>query len=159
MADAIAVSVANAVVSYLAAAGTTTSIDPERSYADWELALEDAETLHVDVALVTSELGIGLSARGMERFVVPVDVAIRKRFGTDKQDDDTGRIDLANIDELMLLTQEVFEAFLPHRLTTFTDAVWESTKVLVAADRDMLRTARQFTSVIRVTFVVNKAIA
>ncbi len=95
MADAVAVSVANAVVSYLEAAGTTTAIEPERSYADWELALEDAETLHVDVAVVTSELKVDLIAQKMMRFTVPVDVAIRKRFGTDKQDDDTGRIDLA----------------------------------------------------------------
>ena len=92
MSNAVVVDVADAVKAMLVAATLSQTIAPERSYADWELSLEDSDVLHVDVVPVTTGQQVDLNTRGTRRYTVPIDIAIRKRFSTTKQNDDTGRI-------------------------------------------------------------------
>ncbi len=135
-------------------------IEAERSYADWELGLTDAGELHVDVVAVTTEQKTELVARGARaRYTVPIDIAVRYRFGEQDQDDQSGRIDVAKIDGLVLLVEQIHEQFLPNRLTEFTDAVWVETKILVCPLLKHLRELRQFTGIVRVTFEAVKDLA
>lgn len=152
MSDSVVVAVAKAVVLQLQAGSYSQAIAPERSYADWDLALEDSNTLHVDVAAVISEQKVDLDTRGGKlQYTVPVDICVRQRFGNDSQDDDTGRIDLVELDGLMLLTQEIFETFIPQRLTTFDEGVWQETKIIASPVIKNLRELHQFTGIVRVT--------
>lgn len=156
--SAISVDVAEAVKDMLDAGTFSQEIAPERSYADWELELEDADTLHVDVAVVSTELKVELASRGSYAYIVPVDVCVRKRFTADVQNDDTGRIPNEQIDSLVLLVQEIHELFSPNRLTTFSGGVWQETKLMANPVREHLHKMRQFTGYLRVTFRADKAI-
>lgn len=171
MPEAAAVSVAKAVESQIRTAmeaeGLVTQFTLVRSYADWEfdaktqddLALREEDKLRVDVVGHMTEQTIELAARGGKTaLVIPVDIAVRKRLGPDKQDEDTGLPTIDPIDELMLLVQQLYLMFMPIRLTDFTYAVWDGenggVKILVAPDRRHLRDLRQFTGLIRVFFKV-----
>lgn len=128
-----------------------------RSYADWELELSDAGTLNIDVVAVSTEQKSELLARGAKaKYVIPIDIAVRYRFDPSQQDDDTGRIDLEQIDQLVLLVETLHEQFLPNRLTEFQAGVWIETKILVCPVLKHLRELRQFTGIVRVTFEAAK---
>lgn len=152
---AIPVSVAEAVVAMLAAASLTPTFTPERSYADWELKLEEAGSLLVDVVAVSTEQKASLETRGSNHHLIPIDIAVRKKFAASDQDEDTGRITIATVDELVLLVQTIFELFMPQRLTDFPAAVWQDTRILVNPDRMQLREWKQFCGIVRVTFRVD----
>ena len=121
------------------------------------MALRDEDKLRVDVVGHMTEQTAELAARGGKVGLVnPVDIAVRKKFGPDKQCDDTGDVAIAAIDELILLVQQLYLMFMPIRLTDFPHSVWDGenggTKILVAPDRRHLRDLRQFTGLIRVYF-------
>lgn len=156
---AVVVEVASAVKAMIATAQSTlsqTEFTLERSYADWELELKNASELRVDVAAVINKQRVELGTRGSWDYVIPVDIAVRKRFKDSEWQDENGRAEVASVDALMLLTQNLFELFMPQRLTGFTDGVWESTEILVAPVTEHLRKHKQFTSVVRVVFGVNR---
>lgn len=172
MPEAAAVSVAKAVESQIRTAmeadELATRFTLVRSYADWEfdaktqddLVLREEDKLRVDVVGHMTEQKVAMDARGGKVFlVIPVDVAVRKRLGRDKQDDDTGLVELEPIDELMLLVQQLYLMFMQTRLTDFAYAVWDGenggVKILTAPDRRHLRDLRQFTGLLRIHFKVN----
>lgn len=158
MSDAVSVSVAKGVVTHLVAQNL--SIEPKRSYADWELALEDQDVLHVDVVAHATEQEIDQEARGGKLFyLIPLFIAVRKRFGSIDQEDREGRVNIDEIDKLVLLTQNIHESMTQKRLTDFNEGVWQATRTLVVADPKSLQNNRQFLSVIRSTFRVTKSIA
>lgn len=138
--------------------------DLERSYAEWDLdltnidraELRDEEKLFVDVVAHTTEQQVEANTRGGSvRFTVPIDIAIRRKFGQDKQDPTTGRIAIEHIDQLVLLTQQIYLLFLQQRLSTtnFPYTVWDAekggTSIVVCPIKDHLRNMRQFTSIVR----------
>lgn len=151
MAEAIAVTVAKAVTDHLGRATFGQAVTIERSYADWELALDEAATTRIDVVLVTTEQTTELTTRGGSQYLVPIDIAVRKRFEVDGD-----RIPNDQVDALMLLVQNVHDHFTPERPNDFPIASWEETKILVAPLTKHLRELRQFTGIVRVTFRVYK---
>ena len=155
---AVVVEVRNALAAMLEAADLSQEFTLEESYADWELELKSGNELRVDVVAVTTKQRADLDTRGSYVYSTPIDIAIRKRIAADEQQDDNGRALVAVVDGLMLLTQEIFELVMPERLPEFDDAAWQSTEILVAPDKEMLRKNKQFTSVIRLTFDVHRAI-
>ena len=156
--SAVLVDVATAITAELAAASLGQTFVPARSYADWDEQLEDAGTLHVDVVPVNYDES-ALDSRESIGYVVSCDVGIRKRFGTDDQEVSTGRIELAEIDDLVLLVEAIHEFFIERRLAGYESAVWRETKIRSAYIRKHLREYRQFTGMIRVSYDVSKAIA
>ena len=165
----IAAAVAQAVVDKIQASALEHDFTPERSYADWELKLEnmdlldlrDIDKLHVDVVAHTTQQQQDVSARGMARFIQPVDIAVRRKFGQDKQKEDTGRIKIEEIDALVLLVQQLCLMFTQVLLdvTDYPGAVWDSenggTSILYNPDQKTLREKRQFTGLIRIFFRVD----
>ena len=125
--------------------------------ADVAVRGEFFDVLRVDVVGHMTEQTVELGTRGGKAaLVIPVDIAVRQRLGRDKQNDDTGLVELEPIDELMLLVQQLYLMFMPIRLTDFAYAVWDGenggVKILTAPDRRHLRDLRQFTGLIRVYF-------
>lgn len=164
MPEAIVVSIAKAVTQELAAAALSKEIHPERSYADWSQPLEreqvsDEERLYVDVVPQATGLQVGLETRGTTEHRIVVDIAVRQRFSQDKQDRDTGRVVIDEVDRLMLLVEEIYELFMPQRLTEFEDAVWDpeqGTRILVAPLKRHLYEMKQFTGIVRLTFIASQ---
>ena len=157
-ATAVSVGVAQAVAAALAAADLSQDFTPERSYANWELELENADCLRVDVVAVIDKQTCVLFTRGKKRYTIPVDIAVRKRFAPNEQDDETGRIDIAELDALCLLTEEIHGLFMKESLDGFDSAVWDRTEISVSPVTDHLKKFRQFTSIVRIPFVVDKAV-
>lgn len=155
---AVAVDTAEALKDMLADASLSQDFVCERSYADWELALDssDDSALRVDVCIVTTKQEVELLTRGGSlAYTVPVDVAIRKRLGREYQDDDTGRIAVEEVDALMLFVQELHEFMVQKRLDGHEAAIWEDDpKIVVAPLVKHLRDNRQFTGIIRLSFRV-----
>ena len=140
----------------------------ERSYADWDLELKDMdgfelsddEKLRVDVVIHTTQQEAELATRGTVQFNVPLDVAIRRKFGRDKQDETTGRIAVEYIDQLMLFTQEMHLELTKLRMVSEEElrGIWQSTTLLANPVRQHLRELRQFTSIIRILFRADVAL-
>lgn len=157
--DAVDVAVAKAVTAYLAAAELSQEFTPERSYADWHLELKDSDTLHVDVVIVSTKIKTELAARSTKIvYRVPVDIAVRKRFGRDVEDEDTGRIPVEEVDALKLLVQEIHEALTQQRLADFPAGVWQNTEIVVNPAHALLLKMRQFVGIVRVTFRAEHAL-
>lgn len=158
MPEAVSVSVAKAVEVMLRAATLSQEAVLERSYMDWELELDRADELRIDIVANTVKQKAELAARGSLKYLVTVDIVVRKRLGVEDQDDDTGRIEIDEVDALMLLVQEVHETFAPQRMTGFDAAAYQSTEIAVAPLMPHLHSYRQFTGIVRVTFQANKAL-
>jgi len=163
--EASAVTIAKGVEAMIRAAQfSQRDFTLERSYADWDVDLKDldglvmqeAEKLRVDVVAHTLEQSAKLSSRSTMQFVVPVDIAVRKKFGPDKQDSETGRIRIEELDALMLFLQELHTVFAPVRLTDFKYAAWDEeaggTKILAGPITGHLRESQQFTGLLRIYF-------
>jgi len=155
--DAVSVAIAKAVVADLAAAveagNFAQTFEPQRNYGDWELELKQAGCLQVEVVPVSTEQKIEPAARNRQlEFNVPIDVVIRQKFGQDNQDDDTGRLTLEAVDELVKLTQDLHTHFTQRRLTDLEWASYESPQLLVCPLKRHLKECHQFTSVLRLPF-------
>lgn len=161
--EAVEVSVAKAVVSELAAATLSQMIAPVRSWADWVQPLETDDTckentLYIDVVPVATAQEIEASSRSTLAYTCPIDIAVRMKFGADRQDQDTGRIAIDQVDSLMQLVQEIHELFTLARMQDFDAAAWQGTKRLVAPHKPHLRDMRQFTGIVRVSFRVDRKV-
>jgi hypothetical protein len=151
MPDAIAVDIAKQLTTLLTATLAPYSVVPERSYADFDLELDDDE-IHVDVVVVSTKQTVELGSRGKNRYEVPIDVALRKKFGESDKDPTTGRTIIDKIDEMMLLAQTLSEALIPEELGGL-GSLWQSSELISLPLLKHIRELRQFTSIVRVTFV------
>lgn len=149
MSDAIVVAVAKEVTGIIAGSTFSQSFTTERSYLDWALDVAD-EALRVDIATVSIGQKAELDAREVVKLSVQCDICVRKKLDTDEG---TGRIDIEQVDGLMLLVQEIYMAMLKLQLQSFNSATWELTDILVCPDYKHIREWRQFTGIVRTTFL------
>lgn len=156
MTTAVIVDIAEKIKDALNAANLSQSFTAVRSYADWDEALEDFDTLHVDVVPVQNGPATSLDDRSELDYTVEVDVAVRFRFGVTEQDSTTGRVDVDEVDALILLLQEIAEFFTTDRLTDTNAAIWQGTDIKSSWSRKHLREMRQFFGFVRVTFLATK---
>ena len=161
MIDAVSVAIAKAIETEIANTKfSQTGFVLERNYADWDLDLAKmdsaelaaTEKLRVDITSYTESQEIDLLTRSAVQIRSAVDIAVRRRFGPDYQEEGTGRIIISEIDNLMLFVQEIHILLASMQAP---DALFESTTVVEAPVRDHLREMRQFTGVIRTTFLAN----
>lgn len=166
MPDAVSVSVAKAIVAELQTAKLSRTISPERSYAEWDLELKeidklelkDADKLRVDVVSHSTEQVVEQISRGMLEYRIPVDVAVRRKFGADKTNDDTGRIEIEEVDKLLYLVEEIHALFANREEEFNGGAKWNDTAILAAPVIEHLRDMRQFTGIIRLTFIAYREV-
>jgi len=147
-----AVAIADAVVAQINAASL--GITALRSYADWDLELQDETGPRCDVVTNSVEQKDELATRGNVKFTVPVDIAIRQKFGENKRDPTTGRVQLVAVDALILLTETVAMLFAGKSSIDGSGVAFAYQDVAIMANpiRQHLRQFHQFTSVIRLTF-------
>jgi hypothetical protein len=167
---AVQVDIGAAVAATLAQANadgyfTPLVVTPERSYADWNDALEDLDILHVDV--VPQTLGATLADRGRLQYDAQISVLVRKRFGPTARDA-SGRLLNAPIDELVLLLQRCYEYFVPGRaLVGQPEIKWKPPRTIKGTEgsgsqfkavysRTMLRQNSQFSGWVVLGFVAVK---
>lgn len=152
--QAVVVSVAEAVKIAIEEARNSfclTDFALDRNYADWKNDLLNADGLRVDVVGAAANYKLDQDDLESLAHIVPVRIAVRQRLGEEDQDD-SGHVLVAKVDELLLLTQQLFVMFTPARLADEPSAAWQETKILAAPVKDHLETAKQFTSVVQVTF-------
>ena len=155
---AVDLEIADDIVAALEVAALSKDIEPVRSYAEWDEALEDFDALHVDVVPLQTGPAIELDDRGSLEYTCEIDIGVRYRFGALEQDSQTGRVDLAELDRLKLLIQEIAEYFAEDRFSSSPYAVWQATEIKLGWSRKHLRTMRQFFGFVRLTFLATRAL-
>jgi hypothetical protein len=134
--------VAEAVTSELTAATFSQPLTAVRHYLP-RFELPDMQALHVSV--VPRELTVQASARGLTQYDVSVDVAVQRRVPQQQ---------VADLDPLLALSEEIGEHFRGKRLDSFPAAVWIKTEYRPIYAAEHLEQLRQFTSVVTLTFRV-----
>ena len=103
--------------------------------------LKDMKTLHVTV--VPKDVEMQLATRQTCRHDCGVDVAIQKKLQTS---------DLAEIDELMGLVDEVISFLAKRKLTSVPNALWIKTANEPIYAGEHMEQFRQFTSIVTLTY-------
>lgn len=168
MPDAVMVAVANAVTDEIRGGDFGQEIQPERSYGDWNEQLENlGDKIRVDVVPVSAKAE--LATRSEWQYRVVVQIIVRKRLGFNQQDEETNRVLVEEVDELVLLTQRLGEYFAPaqpsqsgRRLTDLPEAAWvpdagsneSGSNFEVFAEMSRLKEYRLYLGVVRLTFAV-----
>ena len=118
---------------------------------DPRMKLEDADTLKVDVVPV----GVRPERenRGEIAWDSTCDIGVRYRFGTDEQDEDTGKTRNRHIHELFYLEQEIIQYLVrSSRLQYYDLARLMEFDIRVTWVPKHLEEWRQFTGILRVTY-------
>ena len=159
MANPVLVDVADALVWELKTKPFSLAFTCERSYADWELPLEEtADALRVDVVPVGT-LPAELDTREASEYRPACDVVVRKRMTPADYVPETKRLSLAKVDELVRLVEDIHDFLCAERLSKLPEAVWQETKILAAFKPSHLRLHHQFTGIVRVTYAIDKGVA
>lgn len=123
------------------------------------LKLDDADTLHVDVAPVrtTSER----VTRGQIKWTSIIDVGVRYRFGPSDRHGDTGTVTNAAVEEYRYLLQEIVQWYYKkERLTSYDSAVIEDdADVRVDVVQKHFEEWSQFTGIARLQYRTETEIA
>lgn len=158
--SSVVVRMADAVVTALNSHDWDIQFTAERSYAEFDDQLKDLGQLQIDV-FPKFDPTLELDTRGTLGWQVAIDVGVRKRFGTEDQDQTTGRIKRDSIDELVNLVEAIAKYLIAERFTSL-DAigmVWQSTSIPALFVREHLRQWSQFTGIVRLTFSGHEVLA
>lgn len=159
MSDALAIQVADEVVTELLAASLSQSVTPVRSYADWTLELKNAASLRVDVVPVANEVKIEADCRDGVEYDIAIDIAVRKKFSQDDRDEDTGDIQNSSVDPLTFYVEEIAENFVLNRFADLEVATWQGTKIEALFIPQHLRELSQFTGIVRLSFQASRTLS
>jgi hypothetical protein len=138
------VNVADAVVASLNGGSFSQPVTAERKYVP-AVDLADLADLHVTV--VPRAVSITTATRDSSYFDCTVDVGIQKKVNPD---------DLAELDALVNLTQEVVDHLRMRRLESMPYAAWMSIANDPVFAPEHLDQERAFTSVVSVTYRVRR---
>jgi hypothetical protein len=158
---AIPIRIANAVVTELNHADRTWGVafKATRGYADWDKDFEDLKNVSVDVVFVTRGWEIELDDRSTLSYSPEIDIAVRKRFGTNDRDAETGRLKAAKVDPLVDLLEDIFAYFSGQRNTTPLQdeptATWKESEIPSWINQGKLRRG-SFEGVVRLTYEITK---
>lgn len=160
--DARQVAVGKAVAEFIAAADLSQKATVERSYADWDLKLEsmdllelqqNIDKLRIDVVVHSTLPKPVRISRGSVEFIIPVDIAVRRKFGADLKDDKSGRPRIEEVDKLIGLVEEITLLFRRDNDRVFEFTIDEDTgdgvTILANPHPQHLREKQQFTGMVR----------
>lgn len=157
MANSLEIQIADAVASAINAATWGETFRAERIYGDIDTPLEELDRLRVDVVMPEGWDSHELDDRANDVCVVPIEIAIRKKFGVEQQDQVDGGTQRAELDRLFNLTIDMARFFLTDQFSGI-EANCTDTELVQAYDREMLAQMGQFTAVIQLTFEVRRAL-
>ncbi len=155
--------IAEAVRLQLYSGAFAMSIEPVRSYADWTRPIESDELSEdgpvlVDVVAVTTDQSAEPLTDTSLALGVSVDIAVRRKFGTESLDDETGAVEIEKVDALVELVEQIYTLFALDALSTLADVTWKETKIMVNPLIRLLK-MKQFTGVVRISFQASKSVA
>ena len=157
--SSVLIQTAAAVVSALNGAADGTFLfrfEAERSYADWELPLEDAgpsDRVLVDVTPVPP-MEMELESRGGSIAYQPaVDIITRFRLGPERREAD-GKLSLQELDGLTEFVEQLAEYFVTDTLSN--GARWQASEIRRAFVPTHLHKHHQFTGIVRIQFDFTK---
>lgn len=104
-----------------------------------------AELKTVRVSVVPKGIGITGLMRNANQHDVAIDVAVQKKVNP---------ADAAELDGLMLLTEQIADFFRLRRLSALPEALWTKTDNVPVYSPEHLETKQVFTSVLTLTFRV-----
>lgn len=128
-----------------------------RSYADWELPLEEtiqSDTLFLDVVPVPP-VPLDLETRGSLNYQPSVDIIVRRRLGPERREA-SGRYKIEELDALTTFVEELAEFFVEDELAN--GGRWSGTEIRRAFVPAHLHKNHQFTAIVRVTFDADKVL-
>lgn len=157
MANCLEIQTADAIVAAINAATWTETFRAERTYADLDHPLEDLDVLKVEVALPEAWESYELDNRNSDDVKLTLEIAIRKRFGLERQNQASGTILREEIDRLVNLTIEMARSFATDAPGS-VQASWVSTTLAQLYDRVTLREFHQFTSLIELEFDIDRTL-
>lgn len=157
MANDLLLQTCDAIKDAIAAVDWGIEFDLERSYLDVDAPLEELDRLRVDVVVPEEWDEHILDTQADEAYVATIEVAIRKRFGLEQQNQAAGGLRTEAIDELINLASTMARYFTADRLSAFdTENVsWQSMQLAQLYSRKQLAESRQFTSIIEFTFEIS----
>lgn len=147
----VLIDVAEAIKDNLNAGSFTTTFTAQRSYGDTQVALEDQDTLHVEV--IPQGYPDEIITQGNHEYEVDVRIWVRKRFGQESRDGEQ-KLLLSQIDTLVDLVEDIQQFFIKRSLTGYTDASWRESTTETPYSAEHLRIYSQFTGQIKVIYKV-----
>ena len=138
------ITVADAVVVALNGAVFSLPFTAKRHY---QPLFDLAEMKELHVSVVPKGIEVSQSGRNTGSFDYKVDIAVQKKFVTD---------DTSELDPLMVLSEEIAEAFRGKRLAGYPNAAWVKTEHVSVFAFEHMQELRQFTSVMTLTFRVTR---
>lgn len=143
----ITIQIADAMVAMLNGATLSQSFTAKRYYLP-EFDLKEMSTLHVSV--VPAELDEEMADRSRDKAEYKIHVAVQKRVAMQEPPG----LDMAAIDGLMQLVEEIDDLFRHKPLAGFEQAHWVKTENKPIYDPKHLKEHGQFTSLLAFTYRV-----
>ena len=140
------IDIADAVVTELNAAVEAKKFSqPFQAARHYKPVFDLAEMKDLHVTVVPRGVEMSTAGRGLSQRDVQIDIGVQKKLATGE---------LAEIDPLMGLVEEIGEYFREHRLSAMPNALWVRTENSPIFAPEHLDQLRQFTSVVTLTFRV-----
>lgn len=157
MASDLLIQTCDAIRDAILAASWDLDFACDRGYLDVDEPLEELDRLRVDVVVPESWDEHELDTQADESYTVTIEVAIRKRFGLEEQNNAAGGIRRDALDELATFACSLARFFTADRFTAFSteNVAWQETTLAQLYSREQLVQSRQFTAIIELTFEIN----
>ena len=140
--------IADAVVTELNSAPPGTFSQPLVAQRHYRPEFDLATLKDVKVSVVPKAISISGAARGINQHDVSIDVAVQKKVAAPDN--------IAELDGLMLLVEQIGELFRLRRLAAVPGAIWSGTENAPVYSPEHLESKQVFTSVLTLTFRVLK---
>lgn len=156
MPSAVLVAAAEAVKTAINGHVFSQTFTAARNWGDWSVEMTGLTALRVDVVgggYATTEQ----ETRGDAGYGPQVLVVVRKRFERADQETD-GTVDVAKVDELVLLLEEIHEFFMAELIGSSDEFAWTESQIVLPCSPDLLRENKQYLGTIRLTLEASEAI-
>ena len=137
--------IADAIVTELNAAPPGTFAQAFTAARHYRPQFDLAELKTLRLSVVPKAIGITGLMRNANQHDVSIDVAVQKKVSS---------TDAAELNGLMLLTEQIADFFRLRRLTALPEALWTKTDNVPVYSPEHLETKQVFTSVLTLTFRV-----
>ena len=137
--------IADAIVTELNAATPGTFAQAFTAARHYRPQFDLAELKTLRLSVVPKAIGITGLMRNANQHDVSIDVAVQKKVSS---------TDAAELNGLMLLTEQIADFFRLRRLTALPEALWTKTDNVPVYSPEHLETKQVFTSVLTLTFRV-----
>lgn len=155
----VQVGVAEAIVDSINIAESGTFVTDEfqatRSWADWQLEIEEEAGLLVDV-VPAGFRDTQPETRDDVSYSVETDIVIRRRVPAAARLGTNGRIANGELDFLSLLTEQIYEHFLNTRSADFDEAACIGATIRLPYSRKHLQELSQWVSIVRIAHDATK---